>query len=213
MGMDMGGELTATEKKALDAAGRLFAERGYKGTTTRAIAALAGVNEVTLFRLFKNKAGILRAFGRMLAESSAGGTAEKLPDPGNVRETLESLARLETESTLKHGGAAIRLAFEAASVPEVSDVVGDGMRNNLQRLSAYIAKCQANGDLRKDIASDTLAGAFFSLTSSYVMFRMITGPGSMFDEEEVKTVVKGLVDVFFSGAAAGKELLAKEITE
>lgn len=44
-----------TERKILDAALKLFAEKGYTGATTRVIAEKAGVSELTLFRKFKNK--------------------------------------------------------------------------------------------------------------------------------------------------------------
>ena len=39
----------------------LFAERGYVATTTLEIAKRAGVNEVTLFRRYKNKANLISA--------------------------------------------------------------------------------------------------------------------------------------------------------
>uniref|UniRef100_A0A832LW46 TetR/AcrR family transcriptional regulator n=1 Tax=Caldimicrobium thiodismutans TaxID=1653476 RepID=A0A832LW46_9BACT len=43
-------------KEAIIAAGlKLFSEKGYLGATTREIAKLAGVSEVTLFRHFTNK--------------------------------------------------------------------------------------------------------------------------------------------------------------
>lgn len=44
-----------TEQKILDAALKLFSEKGYKGATTLDIAAKAGVNDSTLFRKFKTK--------------------------------------------------------------------------------------------------------------------------------------------------------------
>ena len=44
-----------TEKKILEAALNLFAEKGYTGATTRVIAEKAGVSELTLFRKFKTK--------------------------------------------------------------------------------------------------------------------------------------------------------------
>lgn len=44
-----------TERKILDAALDLFAEKGYTGATTRVIAEEAGVSELTLFRKFKTK--------------------------------------------------------------------------------------------------------------------------------------------------------------
>lgn len=48
-----------TQAKILDAALRLFSQRGYGGTTTRDLAQAAGVAEGTLFRHFENKKAIL----------------------------------------------------------------------------------------------------------------------------------------------------------
>ncbi|RMF17660.1 MAG: TetR/AcrR family transcriptional regulator [Candidatus Dadabacteria bacterium] len=47
--------------RIIEAAFQLFTEKGIEATTTREIAAHAGVNEVTLFRHFGNKDGIVRA--------------------------------------------------------------------------------------------------------------------------------------------------------
>jgi len=49
-----------TEERILDAAIRVFAKEGVFGATTRKIAQAAKVNEVTLFRHFKNKDELLR---------------------------------------------------------------------------------------------------------------------------------------------------------
>ncbi|MEL6161274.1 MAG: TetR/AcrR family transcriptional regulator [Cyanobacteria bacterium J06554_11] len=48
-----------TQAKILKAAQKLFARRGYGGTTTRDLAQAAGVAEGTLFRHFENKKAIL----------------------------------------------------------------------------------------------------------------------------------------------------------
>jgi len=50
-----------TRDRIIRAAIELVDEKGYKGATTRAIAERAEVNEVTLFRNFGNKKGILDA--------------------------------------------------------------------------------------------------------------------------------------------------------
>lgn len=50
-----------TKEKIIRATVELVNEKGYKGATTRAIADRAGVNEVTLFRHFGNKKGIVEA--------------------------------------------------------------------------------------------------------------------------------------------------------
>lgn len=46
--------------KLLNVACRIFAEAGYRGTTTRRVAQEAGVNEVTLFRHFGSKDELIR---------------------------------------------------------------------------------------------------------------------------------------------------------
>lgn len=50
-----------TKKKITKATIELLKEKGYKGTTTREIAEQAGVNELTVFRHFGNKEGIIQA--------------------------------------------------------------------------------------------------------------------------------------------------------
>ncbi len=45
--------------KILAAAQRVYAEHGFRGATTRRIAEIAGVNEVTLFRIFGSKDALL----------------------------------------------------------------------------------------------------------------------------------------------------------
>lgn len=48
-----------TRSSLLDVAARLYAEFGWRGTTTRRIAHAAGVNEVTVFRQFGSKDTLL----------------------------------------------------------------------------------------------------------------------------------------------------------
>lgn len=50
-----------TKEKILEASMTLFMTKGYKKTTTKAIAEAASVNEVTLFRLFGKKKNIVEA--------------------------------------------------------------------------------------------------------------------------------------------------------
>lgn len=52
-------ETTSSKDKILRASMDLFVKNGYKKTTTKAIAKEAGVNEVTIFRLFGKKQSII----------------------------------------------------------------------------------------------------------------------------------------------------------
>jgi AcrR family transcriptional regulator len=185
--------------KVLDAASRLFGERGYQATTTRAIAEAAGVNEVTLFRAFGSKQGVLRAIGERLAQAQAGRVAAKL-EPTDVRSTLSALARQEVSNGLADGALVMRLAFEAGSVPEVAEVFTGGPEANLRGLTEFLAEAQRTGGLRADVPAQTIAEAFFSLTSSFVITRTFLG-GAVENPADLERTIGDLFELFWCGAA------------
>src|SRR5580765_8218246 len=51
----------ATRRRVVEAAGRLFVERGYRTTTIESIADAADVSVETIYKRFANKAGLLKA--------------------------------------------------------------------------------------------------------------------------------------------------------
>jgi len=166
-----------TGEAILAAAADLFGERGYRGTTTRAIAERAGVNEVTVFRRFGSKQGLLRALGEYWAASMAGFAVSAIPDPSDVRATLRVLAATEVAQAKHVGIAAMRLALDARFEPEVAEILGAGPGQNLSGLAAYLGERKAAGDIRPEIDPKVLAEGFFLLTSTLVMARDVLGAG------------------------------------
>ncbi|HET6351063.1 MAG TPA: TetR/AcrR family transcriptional regulator [Coriobacteriia bacterium] len=193
-----------TGERIVEAAAQLFAERGYAATTTKAIAERAGVNEVTLFRRFENKAGVLKALGARFAEASSARAVHQLSSTDDAHATLLALARNEVATSIASGGVALRLAFDAASVPEVAELMGEGPGSNVEAMAGYMAERQAAGQLRDDIAPEVLAEAFATLTSSFVMYRMIMGFLPKPEDALSDKIVEQLFDIFWSGAAAKK---------
>ena len=190
-----------TAEKILDAAAELFAERGYAATTTRLIAERAGVNEVTIFRRFENKLGVLRLLAERFArEQSAPLVMDAVPDPEDTRATLLAMARREVANTVRNGGVALRLAFDARSVPEVAELLGEGPRLGIQALAKYMADRQAAGELRDDIDPLVMAEAYGALTSSYVMYRVVMGVIDKPEDMTSDETVEKLFDLFWSGA-------------
>jgi len=191
-----------TSERILASAAELFAERGYTGTATRAIAERAGVNEVTLFRKFKNKRGILEALGKSWVEHMAGFAVQTLPDPSDTRATLRALAEIEVRQTVEMGPAAMRLALDAASTPEVAEVMGGGPGGNFDGLAAYLAQRQAAGDLRADLDARVMAEAFFALTSQVVMSRQVLGSSlGIHYEMPLDSVSAQLLEIYLAGVA------------
>lgn len=61
-----------SREKLLEAAARVYAEAGFRGSTTRRIAEEAGVNEITIFRLFGSKSALLAEAVRHFAPALSG---------------------------------------------------------------------------------------------------------------------------------------------
>lgn len=190
-----------TGEAILTAAADLFAERGYRGTTTRAIAERAGVNEVTLFRRFASKKGILQGLGEMWAKSMAGFAVGDIADPTDVAGTLKALARMEVDQATRFGAVSMRLAMDAAVTPEVAEVMAGGPGENREGLASYLADRQRAGVLRADIHSSVLAEGFFLLTSTLVMSRQLLGSGSGTTYDvAAPAAVDELVELYLRGA-------------
>ena len=198
----------STEDRILDAAEELFAAHGYSATTTRALAQRAGVNEVTLFRRFGTKAGVLQAMGERVAGQTAGLTSVDLPEDLDLRVALERLAGAEVAAARRFGALTLRLVLESAGQEEVAQALGAGTGRNRAAVSEFLAARQARGELRRDVPAVLLAESFFALTSGLVLGRLMSGAeartqgGSTPGGGEDEGLVTAVVSLFLSGAAA-----------
>jgi AcrR family transcriptional regulator len=82
-----------TELKIIESAFEMFAASGYKETSTRKIAMNAGVNEVTIFRLFKTKNNLFREMLNYYANVDYIKGNLKMESSGDFRADLEVLCR------------------------------------------------------------------------------------------------------------------------
>ncbi len=95
----------------IDAARRLFLERGYGATTIEAISALADVPPATVYRLFSSKHGILKA---LLDQSIVGDDANvPMADRAPVRDLLAE----RDPPTQIAGFVALTVSVNAAIAP------------------------------------------------------------------------------------------------
>lgn len=191
-----------TRQAILDAAADLIGERGYRATTTRAIAQRAGVNEVTIFRQFGTKKGLLQALGEQWAGTMAGFAVAHIPHAEDTAGTLRALAEMEVRQAMHAGAPAMRLAFDAVSEPEVMEVMGTGPASNLDGLAEYLATRQQAGEIRQDLDPRAMAEAFFALTSTYVMSRQVLGDRIGAGSDEPEEIAGRMMEIFLSGVGA-----------
>ncbi len=152
-----------TRVQILTAAARLYGEHGFRGTTTRRIAEEAGVNEVTIFRLFGSKAALLDAAIRAHAQLHTVPLPEEPTDPEH---------ELTNWAAAEHRGmtecrAMIRTTMgEFEERPSAPACVAEGPTGANNQLRTYLSTLEKRGLIAagSDIhaASAMLMGALFS---------------------------------------------------
>jgi AcrR family transcriptional regulator len=99
-------KLSAAQRRAaiIHAVRRVFADRGFHGTTTRALAEAAGVSEALLFKHFPTKEALYSAMLMSCCDEQDLGTFERLTALPPSAETLVQLVRFLV-SRIIDGGA------------------------------------------------------------------------------------------------------------
>jgi AcrR family transcriptional regulator len=140
-----------TRARILDAAARAYAQSGYQGCTTRAIATAAGVNEVTLFRVFGSKEALLEA---AIASCAPGEAISPLPDvPADPRAELTAWCTTEIER-LRASRTLLRRCFaEGSEHPDHVKHAAMPMELLAASLRAYVARLHATDATRDDEAA------------------------------------------------------------
>jgi AcrR family transcriptional regulator len=161
-----------TRGRILDAAERLFAERGYAASTMEAIASEAGVAVDTVYAGFGSKRKVLSA----LMDVRVGGDDQPIellnrPGPQGVRrepsqrrqiarfadDISEISDRARPEDDIIRGAAAVDA--------EISTLRGRLQETRFENMRRFVSWLASNGPLRAGISEDDAAAIVWSLTS------------------------------------------------
>lgn len=150
-------------EQILAAAVRVYAEVGYRGATTRRIAAEAGVNEITLFRQFGSKDALLREAINEVGHRADGAA---LPDiPGDPAAELLDWARSHL-AELRARRSLIRTCMgEIEERPEVFPCQNSAPAQAAESLCRYLRCLRDSGRAAafdEVTASAMLMGALFA---------------------------------------------------
>jgi AcrR family transcriptional regulator len=145
-----------TRERVLDAAARLFAERGFESTSIAAIASEAGVSPETVYAGFRNKRTLL---GELVRRAVRGGEQAAVPDQagpravaaaGDPREQLRLFAA-DVVLRLERVGPLIDVLSTAAlAEPELAALLATIHDERLANLRGLVGALAANAPLRLD---------------------------------------------------------------
>jgi len=192
-----------THERILAAAAQVFTDQGYIRATTRAIAAAAGVNEVTLFRHFGSKKNL--AMATIDRYSALPDLADLLANQfsGDYRRDMHLLGRI-IQGFMAQRSAAIRMMIcEAEHLPELRDIVGQMPQRLREMLGGYLRQQIAQGVVR-DLNPEAMAQAFFGMFFAYNINQLVR-PEPLIPGLVPEALAEQFVDIFVQGTIANSK--------
>ena len=189
-----------TRQRLLDAAFRVCSERGLHGATTREIADVAQVNEVTLFRQFGSKEKLIAAlFQRAVAAQaeSFGGTE---PDANDLERDLTRYAQRYDELLMANEALIRTLIGEARQHPkQARQFIYEAAKPMRERLRNYLRAAQKAGSVRRDLDLAPAIDAFTGMLLAGMLRRTAL---LQFLDYSADNYLDTVVGLFLRGIAA-----------
>jgi len=176
----------------------LFAEKGFRGATTRELASAAGVSEPVLYQHFRTKRSLYNAIVEAEAARISGRTAElrALLESGDDRAFFRAigetiLARYRDEPEMPR-----LLLFSCLERHELSELFFERLSLGLQKLlAAYIRRRTREGAFRK-VNPDIAARGLIGMVSQHALACLLL-PGRFASPD--RRVVEQMVGIFLAG--------------
>ncbi len=158
-----------SRERILEAAARVYAQYGFRGATTRLIAQEAGVNEVTLFRLFGSKGQL---FDELLRKQLHASTVPTLPsDLGDPEVELTEWCAVLLAQMRASRSFLRKMIGETEERPEAARSACMGPHCAAESLERYVQKLRANGLADPEADYRTAISMFMSALFGDVMVR------------------------------------------
>jgi AcrR family transcriptional regulator len=148
----------------LTAAANVFAQHGFRGSTTRRIADAAGVNEITIFRQFGSKEALIREAMQHITQSAG---LETLPNnPVDPERELTAWSESFMQHLRLRKSIIRKTMSEIEERPDMSECASYVPRRASNELCLYLTALEregwVTGKLDAKSAAAMLMGAIFS---------------------------------------------------
>jgi len=173
-----------TRLRILEAAGALFAERGYAAVTIDAVAEQAGVAADTVYAIFGNKRGVLSALVDLRVTGNAEGSdvltgeaPRALRQVSDQRQMVAGFAADITERVERVRPIDDVLRSAAAIDSDIADLRARMQENRFTKMGVFIEWLASLGPLRDDMNASEATATAWMLTSPEVnrMLRDVRG--------------------------------------
>ena len=189
----------STRQRLLDAAFQVCSERGLQGATTREIADVARVNEVTLFRHFGSKEKLIAALFQRAVAAQAESFGETEPDANDLERDLTRYARRYHELLMSNEALIRTLIGEARRHPDhARQIICEAAKPMRERLLNYLRAAQKAGSVRRNLDVGPAVDAFTGMLLAGMLRRTALVQYLDYSVDDYLTTV---VELFLRGIA------------
>jgi AcrR family transcriptional regulator len=156
--------------RTLEAARRLFLDRGYAGTTIGAIATEAAVSPDTIYKSFSGKPGLLRAIWLRSLEGAGPVPAEQRSDAirhaeHDARALIRAWGTLVTEVAARVAPIVLLIRAAAESDVRMAELLAEVDEQRLRRMEANALTLFERHDLRPELTLEDARDIMWTYTS------------------------------------------------
>ena len=182
MGRIAGVSPDETREKLLNAAIKVFEQKGYEGASVVQIAEEAGLTTGSIYVHYKCKADLLVDAVRTNQDRAVGAIFERPSGPGGASTVLAALAdrlvsRKPNETTLL-----VEAMLASRRDPELADILASSLQQWADEVSKILKIGQEEGKLVDTVSADTASWFMLMVGIGSVMLRHLQLPNSDPDE-------------------------------
>ncbi len=196
-----------TRQRLITAALELFALQGVTETTTRQISERADVNEVTLFRQFGNKHGLLLAVIEEAAVFTTLGQAlvEQANQTSSLHQALNEYAIACLQALERVPEVVRSVVGEAGQYPsENRQALGQGFSQANRYVAEYFQTVIDRGQLHSYLSAERLASLLNGMLLGYAVIEFTSEFHNLWQDRQ--DFLENLVTLFLHGAVSPSEL-------
>lgn len=189
-----------THDRLLKAAVEVFATKGYVGATTREIAQIAEVSEVTLFRHFQSKEQLLRAVAQHITALRTESFIHQDEWTYDLRRDLLHYAKLQDDMLEEYEALFRMFIGEAHRHPtEAVEVLQQSFLPLREQLISYLKTCIERGSVRPGVDLPLAVDQISGMLLSGMIRRHVSPVERGYSRQQY---IEGCVDLLVQGLSA-----------
>jgi AcrR family transcriptional regulator len=178
------------------AAESLFSEKGYHGTSMDDIVKESGYSKGAIYGHFESKEQLFLSVMEKQSDTSLEGVKSLFSPEDSAWTKLEKMLALLPDSMFDESDEQCRLTFELQIQASRQKAWRSNFQKQYSRTLRFIAEIieegQANGEFRKDVDAESLAGILIGSSNGMSLYSLVTG--KPFDWNKIKDTLRIVVE-------------------